>query len=232
MTGFNACRKSEPYYHMRAARKRISLFGLPSLCLSRACVGKMIISSMKWHRKRRVFLPHVAQVGGSCASSCTWRCAPLVASTSSGSVLVHASHWGNSVGWGTIYPNNTLDIHMVGATPNQRDVGPVTASPYPNFHTKEPAPPCTYWHSGAGDTWCVFPFCPVAEPAWEPLPRPLLPRFAPTWNVARSTIIQPCNSSGFMDPSLAAAFGIVSFDCGPEEGAVQVRDVTEHTVDR
>lgn len=132
--------------------------------------------------------------------------------SSSGSVLVHAAHWGNQVGWGTIYPNNTLDVHMVGASSSQHDVGPVTKSPYPNFHTKEPAPPCTYWHSGAGDTWCMFPFCPVAEPAWEPLPRPLLPRFPPTWEVARSTIIQPCNSSGFMDPSLGAAFGIVSFD--------------------
>ena len=101
---------------------------------------------------------------------------------------------------------------MVGAPASQVDLGPVVASPYPNYATKAPAPPCTYWRSGAGDTWCMFPFCPVAEPAWDPLPRPLLPRFAPTWDVSRSTIIQPCNSSGYMDSKTAAAFGIISFD--------------------
>ena len=116
------------------------------------------------------------------------------------------------MGWGKIYPNNTLNVHMVGAPARQVDLGPVVASPYPNYATKAPAPPCTYWHSGAGDTWCMFPFCPVAEPAWDPLPRPLLPRFAPTWDVSRSTIIQPCNSSGYMDSKTAAAFGIISFD--------------------
>ena len=123
-----------------------------------------------------------------------------------------AAHWGNQVGWGKIYPNNTLNVHMVGAPASQVDLGPVVASPYPNYATKAPAPPCTYWRSGAGDTWCMFPFCPVAEPAWDPLPRPLLPRFAPTWDVSRSTIIQPCNSSGYMDSKTAAAFGIISFD--------------------
>jgi len=123
-----------------------------------------------------------------------------------------AAHWGNQVGWGKLYPNNTLNVHMVGAPASQVDLGPVVASPYPNYATKAPAPPCTYWRSGAGDTWCMFPFCPVAEPAWDPLPRPLLPRFAPTWDVSRSTIIQPCNSSGYMDSKTAAAFGIISFD--------------------
>ena len=66
-----------------------------------------------------------------------------------GTVFVHSAHWQNKVGWGTIYPNNTLNVHMVNAPSSQRNIGPVTASPYPNFHTKSPAPPCTYWHSGA-----------------------------------------------------------------------------------
>ena len=84
----------------------------------------------------------------------------------------------------------------------QHNIGPVTASPFPDFHTKAAAPPCTYWHSGAGDTWCMFPYCPVAEPDWAPLPRPLLPTWKPTWSLRESTIIQPCNSSGYMDPSI------------------------------
>jgi hypothetical protein len=36
---------------------RSSLFWVPSLCLSRACLGKTIICSIKWYRKRCNFLP-------------------------------------------------------------------------------------------------------------------------------------------------------------------------------
>ena len=40
------------------ARTRRTLFlRVLSLCLSRACLGKKIIFSIKWHRKRCVFLP-------------------------------------------------------------------------------------------------------------------------------------------------------------------------------
>ena len=36
--------------------RNASLFGALSLCLSRACLGKMMLFSLKW-RKRCVFLP-------------------------------------------------------------------------------------------------------------------------------------------------------------------------------
>ena len=44
---------------------------------------------------------------------------------------------------------------------------------------------------------------------------PLLPKWAPTYSMSRSTILQPCNYSGLYDydayPALAR-FGIVDFD--------------------
>ena len=36
-------------------RKRVSFFEF-SLCLSRACLGEMIVGSIKWHRERTRFL--------------------------------------------------------------------------------------------------------------------------------------------------------------------------------
>jgi hypothetical protein len=40
---------------------------------------------------------------------------------------------------------------------------------------------------------------------------PVLPTWEPTWDVSQSTIIQPCNSAGYMTPSETAGWGIV--DC-------------------
>ena len=40
----------------------------------------------------------------------------------------------------------------------------------------------------------------------------VLPRWAPTWSLARSTIAQPCNNSGLLAPSLLANFSLVSID--------------------
>jgi len=39
-----------------------------------------------------------------------------------------------------------------------------------------------------------------------------LPKWEPTYNMSRSTIVQPCNYSGFFDPSYISQFGIVDFD--------------------
>jgi hypothetical protein len=41
----------------------------------------------------------------------------------------------------------------------------------------------------------------------------LAPRWTPTWNMKSSTIIQPCNNSGFVEPiEFYAQFAIVDFD--------------------
>lgn len=39
-----------------------------------------------------------------------------------------------------------------------------------------------------------------------------VPRFEPTYNMTRSTIVMPCNDSGFFDVSLTARFGVVDYD--------------------
>ena len=39
-----------------------------------------------------------------------------------------------------------------------------------------------------------------------------VPRWTPTYNMTRSTIVMPCNESGFSDPHLFARFGIADFD--------------------
>ena len=40
----------------------------------------------------------------------------------------------------------------------------------------------------------------------------MLPRWQPTWELAASTIIQPCNDSGLMDSAWLAKWGVVSMD--------------------
>jgi hypothetical protein len=53
----SSARAIEDFVHSGAYKKtRFTLFGVLSLCVSRACLGKMIIFSMKL-RKRCVFLP-------------------------------------------------------------------------------------------------------------------------------------------------------------------------------
>ena len=39
-----------------------------------------------------------------------------------------------------------------------------------------------------------------------------LPRWRPTWQLNRSTMLQPCNYSGYFDPEFSARFGVVSYD--------------------
>jgi hypothetical protein len=38
-----------------------------------------------------------------------------------------------------------------------------------------------------------------------------LPHWAPTYEMARSTILQPCNTSGWFDPVLAGRYGVIDF---------------------
>ena len=62
-----------------------------------------------------------------------------------------------------------------------------------------------------------LPSCPPPQPRIacaidtdnDPCP---LPPWNATWDLARSTAIQPCNTSGFYDPEFAAKWGLVSFD--------------------
>ena len=53
---------------------------------------------------------------------------------------------------------------------------------------------------------------PPAPPWIPPTPRVANPPWKPTWNMSMSTIIFPCNHSGWFSPQLAGRFGIVSID--------------------
>ena len=68
------------------------------------------------------------------------------------------------------------------------------------------------------DQWVVYsrlgggPPCPPPPPGPPPPPPPLLPRWKPTWDMARSTMLYTCNHSGWHDAKYAAKFGVVSYD--------------------
>jgi len=40
----------------------------------------------------------------------------------------------------------------------------------------------------------------------------LLPKWTPTWDMQQSTIVQPCNDSGLLDPDFYSQFGVVDID--------------------
>lgn len=71
----------------------------------------------------------------------------------------------------------------------------------------------------SNDQWIVYSrlggvACP---PPPSPPPPPvkniaMLPKWKPTWNMARSTMLYTCNHSGFHDARYAARFGVVSYD--------------------
>lgn len=44
------------------------------------------------------------------------------------------------------------------------------------------------------------------------------PKWAPTYDMAKSTIFMPCNVSGFLNPEIAAKWGIVDFDWSNGKG--------------
>ena len=79
---------------------------------------------------------------------------------------------------------------------------PVKPAPYvpPEPIPAPPAPP--------------LPLIPMAEQSCAVNFNKLcpLPKWTATWDLARSTAIQPCNFSGFYDPKFAAKWGLVSFD--------------------
>jgi hypothetical protein len=50
------------------------------------------------------------------------------------------------------------------------------------------------------------------KPVPEPWPTNPGKSWEPTWDMAMSTIMMPCNTSGWFDPSLAAKYGIADFD--------------------
>ena len=53
---------------------------------------------------------------------------------------------------------------------------------------------------------------PPPRPPPPPAPPPVLPSWEPTWNITRSTIIMPCNLSGYFDQDIAGRFAIVDYD--------------------
>ena len=60
-------------------------------------------------------------------------------------------------------------------------------------------------HSVMGDWESPFAEGP-ADSLW---PSPMLPRWKPTYNMSLSMIMQPCNYSGFLEPTYASKFGLV-----------------------
>ena len=147
----------------------------------------------------------------------------------SGEFLLRTTPW-NAEGLsshGHFVENDEVSLLMVGGGMKSSKV---VANP-----DVKGAPPCTYL---ASIGWCKFPYCGFPEPSWPPFkpdkpappgppPSPPevklscgvdrskpcpVPTWTPTWDLARSTAIQPCNSSGWYDPVYAAKWGLVSFD--------------------
>jgi hypothetical protein len=54
---------------------------------------------------------------------------------------------------------------------------------------------------------CPGRACPVENTGW-----PMTPNWKPTYSMAASTVMMPCNTSGWFDPTLAARYGIADFD--------------------
>ena len=62
------------------------------------------------------------------------------------------------------------------------------------------------------------------RPADSEWPSPMLPRWKPTWNMSLSTVMQPCNDSGFLEPTFASKFGIVDIVSQPNHVARRLRE--------
>lgn len=63
-------------------------------------------------------------------------------------------------------------------------------------------------HSGAHATWSLMLSIPAAM-AFLPMQNPPWP---PTYNMSMSTLTMACNSSGWFNNTVGAAFGITSYD--------------------
>ena len=82
-----------------------------------------------------------------------------------------------------------LLIGSACADPHQHTMAPVA----------DPAPPCTDWPQTCPDGKSGIPRAPYKQ----------------TWMMNLSTIIMPCNNTGYTDPSTTLGWGIVDFgtDC-------------------
>ena len=134
---------------------------------------------------------------------------------------LRATPWGDSGSSGKVISPTQVSLAMVGASGPQTLTISAAAAPG--------APPCTQLSSG----WCKFPFCGFPEPQWPPwpatrpptpAPAPIVkscaashnarpcppPPWPPVYQMNRSTVVQPCNSSGYW--SNPDEFGLTSFD--------------------
>ena len=77
---------------------------------------------------------------------------------------------------------------------------------------------CMGWPSGRNLTVVHAPSARCVsgrvdgKPVPEPWPTNPGKSWAPTWDMSMSTVMMPCNTSGWFDPSLAAQYGIADFD--------------------
>jgi hypothetical protein len=135
-------------------------------------------------------------------------------------------------------------VYMVAPSGGVWDSSPVTASVQNNPNNVS----CS-----ALFNWCRFPYCAEHEPSrwppWPSHPKPApvpqlpqaekllscadnsslpcpLPRWEPTWDLARSTAMQACNLSGYFSATEAAQWGLVSFDA--LNAQAQWLDATPH----
>ena len=76
--------------------------------------------------------------------------------------------------------------------------------------------PIATWHcAAAGMLVLALSLCSAAAQAasdgaadgW-----PQHPTWTPSWEMAKSTVMMPCNTSGWFDPVLASEYGIADFD--------------------
>lgn len=174
------------------------------------------------------------------------------------STFAVAAPWENHSGFrtaGQLLPDGRAAVFMVlpGSEGGIWQYSDVAAAPFRNPHRV----PCTKIFN-----WCRFPYCPEAAPerwpAWPtkpqpvpvpplPVPEPLLscgdnaslpcpvPRWTPTWDLARSTALMACNLSGPYNPALAAQWGLVSFDALNEQAdwlAVTPHDAEERLAEQ
>lgn len=174
-----------------------------------------------------------------------------------GRFIVRTTPW-NDLGlssYGHFSNATTVELLMAGPGAHMRSSA-IVASP-----KAAGAPPCTYLEQLG---WCKFPYCGFPEPTWPPfkpdrpappLPAPPpppppevkiscgvdratpcpVPTWEPTWDLARSTAIQPCNASGWYDPEYASKWGLVSFDWSNAKAdwlAVTPHDCEERLVEQ
>ena len=170
-----------------------------------------------------------------------------------GSFVVRTTPWNDQgkSSFGHWTGKDSITLLMVGGA-----MRPTKVSPSPKA---KGAPPCTYLEDLG---WCKFPYCGFsAPPSWPPFkpdtpakpthpphsapvaiscgvdhskPCPV-PTWEPTWDLARSTAIQPCNDTGWYDPQFASKWGLVSFDWSNAKAdwlAVTPHDCEERLVEQ